>query len=564
MFACSGGEQANSLWAGEYTSPHGVRLTLNTDAGGAITGELFHVQDGVESGFPVQLHAAGTGLEGTFDAGTGLFPLRIDYGDEPGQIVLTSEGTIYELSRKGSDSGNPLLASDPVRANPLAQVSSNPAPAQAATQAPSRPLPVAAVKQEPSKPSAVAAVANVQSKPATVEPVAGANFRHPDGYFSMKVPAHWEANMMADDVFQLNTGVPGELVILLLGDLDPEEVGKPILDLMPQAVAVVDGFLEQNAQIQVDSYDVTTRAVVVGPLQGATSTRPAIDDFGNAATVWQGVVTQQDTLLMLVSSTQEGQASRLAPVLESAFASVRLHRKWSPGDLNQPQASAEQPRSAGKGNASGRNVVINGKRIDDARLASIEGPTPMIPNGKYWYDKKSGMAGSVDGPTEAYLAAGLDLGGPLSPNASGGGTGVAFNGRYLHPIDLAGLEYYFGQIMPGRYWIDGNGNYGQEGGPQEGNLVEEIASIEMLAAAMQSQAQNEYQAQLQAQVQAYQGQGGYYSQGGGYYDQGYSGGGSVYSHFPNLGAGGTGVSVADVGGGDTIVNAGGVLWWPGK
>jgi len=27
---------------------------------------------------------------------------------------------------------------------------------------------------------------------------------------------------------------------------------------------------------------------------------------------------------------------------------------------------------------------------------------------------------------------------------------------------------------------------------------------------------------------------------------------------------GTGVSVANVGGGDPIVNAGGVLWWPGK
>jgi hypothetical protein len=40
--------------------------------------------------------------------------------------------------------------------------------------------------------------------------------------------------------------------------------------------------------------------------------------------------------------------------------------------------------------------------------------------------------------------------------------------------------------------------------------------------------------------------------------------GSVYQHFPNLGARGTGAGVADLGGGDTIVNAGGVRWWPGK
>ena len=135
---------------------------------------------------------------------------------------------------------------------------------------------------------------------------------------------------------------------------------------------------------------------------------------------------------------------------------------------------------------------------------------------------------------------------------------MAFNGRYLHPIDLAGLEMYFGQINPGRYWLDGEGNYGSENGPRLGNLVEEITAIQYMAAALQAQ----YQQQLNAAVAQYQGQGGggYYDQGGGYQQ----GGGSVYSHFPNLGASGTGVSVANVGGGDTIVNAGGVMWWPGK
>jgi hypothetical protein len=183
----------------------------------------------------------------------------------------------------------------------------------------------------------------------------------------------------------------------------------------------------------------------------------------------------------------------------------------------------------------------------------------MIPDGEYWYDDVSGMAGTIGGPTEAYLAPGLTIGGKLDPNASGGQTNVGFNGRYLHPIDLAGLQYYFGEIRPGRYWLDSQGNYGQENGPRLGNLVEEIATVQALAAEMQAY----YQAQLNAQVQQYQGQGGYYGQSGGYYNQ-QGGGGSVYSHFPNLGAGGTGVGVANVGGGDTIVNAGGVLWWPGK
>lgn len=58
-------------------------------------------------------------------------------------------------------------------------------------------------------------------------------------------------------------------------------------------------------------------------------------------------------------------------------------------------------------------------------------------------------------------------------------------------------------------------------------------------------------AQLEQQIQMYCGQGGH-------------GGGSVYQHFPNPGAGGTGVGVTDLGGGDSTVNAGGVLCWPGK
>ena len=86
--------------------------------------------------------------------------------------------------------------------------------------------------------------------------------------------------------------------------------------------------------------------------------------------------------------------------------------------------------------------------------------------------------------------------------------------------------------------------------------------MEQMAAAIRAQRQAQFQAQLQAQLQSYAVQGGYYGQGGGYYQQG--GGASVYSYFPNMGAGGSSTSVAHLGGGDTIVNAGGVMWWPGK
>jgi hypothetical protein len=46
---------------------------------------------------------------------------------------------------------------------------------------------------------------------------------------------------------------------------------------------------------------------------------------------------------------------------------------------------------------------------------------------------------------------------------------VFINGRQLHQYDVMALM----QIMPvyqGRYWVDGNGFFGVEGGPALGNL----------------------------------------------------------------------------------------------
>jgi hypothetical protein len=97
------------------------------------------------------------------------------------------------------------------------------------------------------------------------------------------------------------------------------------------------------------------------------------------------------------------------------------------------------------------------------------------PEGDYWYDAKSGAAGRWGGPTLGFLPAGLALGGQLPPNASGGGngqlTGVFINGRELHPVDVQVLQKIYGQVYRGRFWVDGQGNAGPEGGVAFVNLV---------------------------------------------------------------------------------------------
>lgn len=99
-----------------------------------------------------------------------------------------------------------------------------------------------------------------------------------------------------------------------------------------------------------------------------------------------------------------------------------------------------------------------------------------VPDGNYWYDDMSGAAGVWGGPARGVLPAGLHLGGPLPANASGGGdgslTGVFINGRELHPMDVALLQQLVGQVYPGRWWVDGQGNFGLEGGMALGNLYQ--------------------------------------------------------------------------------------------
>jgi hypothetical protein len=119
-----------------------------------------------------------------------------------------------------------------------------------------------------------------------------------------------------------------------------------------------------------------------------------------------------------------------------------------------------------------RRLHFNKARLDARGLAVIEKlegfAGARLPDGDYWYDPQSGASGPWGGATFVVLPPGLPLGGALRPESSGGGTGrvtgVFVNGRELHPIDVANLRRFM-QVIPGRYWCDGRGNVGAEGGP---------------------------------------------------------------------------------------------------
>jgi hypothetical protein len=118
-----------------------------------------------------------------------------------------------------------------------------------------------------------------------------------------------------------------------------------------------------------------------------------------------------------------------------------------------------------------RAVFINRNRLPADTLQMLESLFQVrVPDGRYWYDAMSGGWGQEDGPTIGFTVAGLPIGGALPANISGGKTDVFVNGRELPAQDLAGLQQLVGPIAPGRYWLDGQGYAGSEGGPPVANL----------------------------------------------------------------------------------------------
>lgn len=169
--------------------------------------------------------------------------------------------------------------------------------------------------------------------------------------------------------------------------------------------------------------------------------------------------------------TVEGGEDRLLPAAQRGVAEVLASLGGKPPP---PRAAGSPPR----GEAAARRVKFNGRSLSGeqaATLSRLEQAIGRLPDGEYWYDPGTGASGRWGGPTLAFLPAGLDLGGKLPAEASGGGrgtlTGVFINGRELHPVDVLGLREIIGVVLPGRWWVDAQGTYGLEGGPALGNLV---------------------------------------------------------------------------------------------
>lgn len=110
--------------------------------------------------------------------------------------------------------------------------------------------------------------------------------------------------------------------------------------------------------------------------------------------------------------------------------------------------------------------------LNDQQKAFIRQVFGKEVDGKhFWYDQISGAWGYEGLPAAGAVMPNLQLGAPLRPDASGGGTNVMVNGRILHPFELNYFVRQFGYVTPGRYFLLPDGSYGFEGGPIMGRLA---------------------------------------------------------------------------------------------
>ena len=141
-------------------------------------------------------------------------------------------------------------------------------------------------------------------------------------------------------------------------------------------------------------------------------------------------------------------------------------------EQSQRRSNAEREQAAPTARETPRrSVIVNEVRLSDDEVNTLERAVgSTVRDGDYWYDRACGAWGMKGGPCAGFIRPGIALGGPLRRDASQGNTGVFVNGRELHVVDVIALQR-LGPVFPGRYWVDGLGNFGIEGGPRMGNLA---------------------------------------------------------------------------------------------
>lgn len=165
---------------------------------------------------------------------------------------------------------------------------------------------------------------------------------------------------------------------------------------------------------------------------------------------------------------------------------------------------------------TGTDVIINSNKLTPAQINEIHRTYGIAPiPGNYWYDPRSGMYGHQGGPVIGVMYPGHSFG-ILLVDASQGSSGVYINNRELQTREATQLAHIFGyyQAIPGRYWMNPNGDLGVEGFPYAiGNVYMAIAIAQRNQVGSNTRSGNLWSSGLYSGGNYYTGANGQPSQG---------------------------------------------------
>lgn len=163
-----------------------------------------------------------------------------------------------------------------------------------------------------------------------------------------------------------------------------------------------------------------------------------------------------------------------------------------------------------------QSVIINDRELTMEQIQEIYQIYGIKPKpGKYWYDSRSGAYGIKEGPVIGVMYPGHQYGN-LASNASLGNSGVFINNRQLQSTEAIQLANLFGYYkpVPGRYWMNSNGDIGVEGYAYAiGNIYMAIAIAQRSQANWSTRSGNLWSSGLYSGGNYYTGANGQPSQG---------------------------------------------------